>query len=172
MRPSLALLAVFLLAPLMTPGSALAQPQDAQPLDRLLPEIRRNVPGQFLDAEGINRNGAPGYRLKWLTPDGRVITRDVDARTGRSMGAESRGYDREPAARPQPPRGNFFPGNGGDDDAARFERDPFPRDFRQQRQDRPGPADGESRFRNERFGGNAPGERGRFGNGRARGRGD
>jgi len=100
MRPRLALLIVLLLAPFAAP--VLAQP--AQPLDRLLPEVRRNLPGQFLDAEpGPNDGSSPSYRLKWLTPDGRVIWRDVDARTGRVMR--------------QPPERGF---SGRDDNAARF----------------------------------------------------
>jgi hypothetical protein len=74
---------LLLLAPFLAAGTAAAQP--AQPLDRLLPQIRRDHPGQFLDAEGANTGGNPHYHLKWLTPDGRVMWLDTDARTGRVL---------------------------------------------------------------------------------------
>jgi hypothetical protein len=55
--------------------------------------------------------GEPHYRLKWLTPDGRVLWLDTDARTGRVLGVE--GDDRRPA---RPARGglsgqrrNYYP---------------------------------------------------------------
>lgn len=111
MRPRLALLGFLLLAPFAAPGIAHAQPSGAQPLDRLLPEIRRSHPGQFLDAEpGASESGSPRYRLRWLTPEGRVIWLDTDARTGRVMGqAPDRGgfNRREEGPRPETPRGNF-----------------------------------------------------------------
>ena len=58
-----------------------------QPLDRLLPGIRRNHPGDFYDAEGptYGPSGDPHYHLKWMTPDGRVIWYDTDARSGRVL---------------------------------------------------------------------------------------
>jgi hypothetical protein len=80
MRARVFLAFLAALAPFLAVGVASAQP--AQPLDRLLPQIRRNVPGQFLDAEGANTGGNPHYHLKWLTPDGRVVWLDADARTG------------------------------------------------------------------------------------------
>src|SRR5215510_2949431 len=77
-------------------GSAHAQPYGApspygrdgvQPLDRLLPGIRRQHPGDFYDAEGptYGPTGDPHYHLKWMTPDGRVIWYDTDARNGRVL---------------------------------------------------------------------------------------
>ncbi|HEY5047845.1 MAG TPA: hypothetical protein VII49_07510 [Rhizomicrobium sp.] len=59
-----------------------------QRLDRILPGIRMAHPGRFYDAEGPFRDTAGGlhYRIKWLTPDGRVIWLDTDARTGRVIG--------------------------------------------------------------------------------------
>jgi hypothetical protein len=191
MRPRLILLVVLLLAPFATAGTASAQPKDsqsqrAQPLDRLLPEIRRNNPGQFLDAEGINRNGAPGYRLKWLTPEGRVIERDIDARNGRTMGgAPERGYPQRGYSRgeengppPERPRANFqqnFNDAGDDEPRPRFGNRGFgPRPdvmqdrFGQDRFNRPAMGDGDARGPGAGFGGEArPG----FGNGRNRGRG-
>ncbi len=58
-----------------------------QPLDRLLPGIRREHPGDFYDAEGptYGPSGDPHYHLKWVTPDGRVIWYDTDARNGRVL---------------------------------------------------------------------------------------
>lgn len=159
MRPRLILLAVLLLAPLAAAGTAAAQP--AQPLDRLLPELRRAIPGQFLDAEGITRNGAPGYRLKWLTPDGRVIERDIDARTGRALreggppgDGSPRGFlRRDDGAGGERGRPNFAPNfdeAGGDESRPRFNR-PFG----------PRPDGANERFQDRFPGGRFPGRFGR-----------
>ena len=96
MRARLFLAFLPLLAPFLGAGAAVAQP--AQPLDRLLPRIRRDYPGQFLDAEGAYAGGNPHYHLKWLTPDGRVMWLDTDARTGRVL-SQSPGRDRFDAPR-------------------------------------------------------------------------
>jgi hypothetical protein len=78
-----------------------------QPLDRLLPGIRRAHPGEFYDAEGptYGPSGDPHYHLKWLTPDGRVIWFDADARNGRvlrsSPGRDS--FDNNRFEGPPPP---------------------------------------------------------------------
>jgi hypothetical protein len=207
MRPRLALLGLLLLAPFAAPGIAHAQPpgaqpQGAQPLDRLLPEIRRSHPGRFLDAEpGASESGSPRYRLRWLTPEGRVIWLDADARTGRVMGqAPDRGgfNRREEGPRPETPRGNFrAPSPAYEDDegqASRFgnrfaPRSGFedggaitreaPREFGNDRFNRPamGPNMGSGGFGNRegfgarRFGGDG---RGTFGDrrpGGGRGRG-
>ena len=86
-------LGFFALSPALI-GSALAQPygppgyrNGVQPLDRLLPGIRRAHPGDFYDAEGptYGPSGDPHYHLKWMTPDGRVIWYDTDARSGRVL---------------------------------------------------------------------------------------
>jgi hypothetical protein len=95
---------------------ALAQPGRAgvQPLDRLLPGIRRSHPGNFYDAEGptYGPSGDPHYHLKWMTPDGRVIWYDTDARNGQVLRA-SPGRD-EFDGPPPPgyvrPYGGFGPG--------------------------------------------------------------
>jgi hypothetical protein len=94
---------------------AAAQPRYArdgvQPLDRLLPGIRRGHPGDFYDAEGptYGPQGDPHYHLKWMTPDGRVIWYDADARNGRVL-RSSPGRDsfdgpvpRAPYTAPYPP---------------------------------------------------------------------
>jgi hypothetical protein len=88
----LALLAV--LAAMAEP--AVAQPRrapDVQPLDRVLPQVRSRYPGTFYDADGpfMDEGGNPHYRLKWMTPEGRVIWLDTDARTGRVLGVEHGG---------------------------------------------------------------------------------
>src|SRR5579872_5443009 len=58
-----------------------------QPLDRLLLGIRRQHPGEFYDAEGptYGPSGDAHYHLKWMTPDGRIIWFDADARNGRVL---------------------------------------------------------------------------------------
>jgi hypothetical protein len=99
-------------------GAALSWPASAQPyrarqgvqsgevrsLNEILNGIRRERPGNLADVQGPNAGprGEPHYRLKWLTPDGRVLWLDTDARTGRVLGVE--GDDRGP---PGPPRGRF-----------------------------------------------------------------
>jgi hypothetical protein len=128
-------------------GAAPAQPygpppsygNGVQPLDRLLPGIRREHPGDFYDAEGptYGPSGDPHYHLKWMTPDGRVIWYDADARNGRvlrtSPGRDSfdnHSFDnrrpppeyppaygrpdmgRYPSYGPQPYGRNFVPGPG------------------------------------------------------------
>lgn len=65
----------------------------AQPLDRILPQIRSGRPGQFFDAEGPFPDAVGGwhYRIKWMTPEGRIVWLDADARTGHVLGPY-RGY--------------------------------------------------------------------------------
>ena len=113
-------LGFFALSPALI-GSALAQPygrDGVQPLDRLLPGIRREHPGDFYDAEGptYGPSGDPHYHLKWMTPDGRVIWYDTDARSGRVL-RSSPGRDSFDDHRfngpPSPGYGrNFGPGSG------------------------------------------------------------
>lgn len=109
---------------------------EVQPLDRLLPGIRRSHPGDFYDAEGptYGPEGDPHYHLKWVTPDGRVVWYDTDARTGRVLrtspgrdsfdsheGPPPPGYGRPYAPRPGysygprfvPRYARPFPGGGG-----------------------------------------------------------
>ncbi|HKD48633.1 MAG TPA: hypothetical protein VKB67_13185 [Rhizomicrobium sp.] len=90
MRPAFLLLVAVLAAGLCRPAAA--QPYRApgvQPLDRLLPEVRRSVPGEFYDADGPvpGPDGQLHYHLKWMTPDGRIEWLDTDARTGQVLGA-------------------------------------------------------------------------------------
>jgi hypothetical protein len=77
-----------------------AQEMGGPSLDRILPQVRAHHPGKFYDAEGPWRgpDGQLRYRLKWMTPDGRVVWFDADARTGRVLGPDNayRGEMREP----------------------------------------------------------------------------
>lgn len=63
------------------------------PLDRILPHIRSTHPGSFSDIDGpfVDGAGRLHYRIKWLTPEGRVVWLDADARTGRILGV-NRGW--------------------------------------------------------------------------------
>jgi hypothetical protein len=106
---------IFALLTMALNGPATAQPygpayryeRGVQPLDRLLPGIRREHPGDFYDAEGptYGPTGDPHYHLKWMTPDGRVIWFDTDARNGRvlrtSPGRD--GFDNHRFEGPPPP---------------------------------------------------------------------
>ena len=67
---------------------AFAQRDEVMPLDQILGQIRSQQPGKFLDAEGPfpGPNGEPVLRLKWMTPEGRIVWFNVDARTGRITG--------------------------------------------------------------------------------------
>ena len=60
----------------------------AMPLERILPQIRGQYPGAMSDVDGpfADPDGRLHYRLKWLTPEGRVIWLDTDARTGQVLG--------------------------------------------------------------------------------------
>ncbi len=72
-------------------ASAPAAAQPVRPLDQILPHIRASEPGTFYDAQGPFRgpDGRMHYRLKWMTPSGRIIWLDTDAATGRVLGRES-----------------------------------------------------------------------------------
>src|SRR5262245_853054 len=103
---------------LLLSAAAVGEPAAAQPnraregvqsgevrsLDEILNGIRRERPGRLADVEGpnVDASGEPHYRLKWLTPDGRVLWLDTDARTGRVRGVQ--GDDRRPGpgATPSP----------------------------------------------------------------------
>ena len=90
-----AALAIGLSGPALAQGRYFEGPFPAnraagvQPLDRILPQVRRSHPGQFYDADGPTPGpgGSEHYHLKWMTPDGRIEWLDTDARTGRVLGA-------------------------------------------------------------------------------------
>jgi hypothetical protein len=132
-------LSFFVLA--ATTGQGLAYEENPS-LERILPQIRERHPGKFYDAEGPYRgsDGQWRYRLKWMTPDGRIVWFDADARTGRVLGPDfdARGPRREQEQHreqermqqqrhEQQERNNFR-------DERRFERErPFPRQDRPRR---------------------------------------
>ena len=135
-------LAVFLactgLTVLAPAQEAQAQPRreradGIQPLDRLLPGIRRSHPGEFYDAEGpkYGPSGDPHYHLKWLTPDGRIIWFDADARSGRILRSspgrdtfdEGRSYRERGAEGPRPFVDRYPP----------YTADPYDRGFGRER---------------------------------------
>ncbi len=94
-----------------------------QPLDRILPEVRRSNPGEFYDADGPTQGpgGSEHYHLKWMRPDGRIEWLDTDARTGRVLG-RSPGRDAfdGPGA-----RRDFAPAPSMPAPPQRFERERF-----------------------------------------------
>ena len=60
---------------------------DVQLLDRLLPGIRRDHPGDLSDAHGpiYGPSGNPHYHLKWITPEGGIYWFDADGRSGQVL---------------------------------------------------------------------------------------
>lgn len=95
------------------------QSGEVRSLGEILDNVRRQRPGNLADVQGPNIGpaGEPRYRLKWVSPNGRVEWLDTDARTGRVLGAQGAGPG--PRAFPNPggprrgaygPRGqNFAP---------------------------------------------------------------
>jgi hypothetical protein len=80
---------LVLLITLAAPAFAAGRQAEGRPsFDRILPEIRRHTPGTFYDAEGpfTGQDGLARYRIKWMTPQGRIIWYEVDARDGRILG--------------------------------------------------------------------------------------
>jgi uncharacterized membrane protein YkoI len=70
-----------------SPGGpvVVAQAEEVQPLGRVLRRIEERYPGRALDAELIERERSPVYRVKWLGEDGQVREVTADARTGRIL---------------------------------------------------------------------------------------
>jgi hypothetical protein len=99
---------VALIFGLLTAGGAQAwESAEAPSLDRILPQIRERHPGKFYDAEGPWRgpDGQWRYRLKWMTPEGRIVWFDADARTGRVLSPEfERMHPPPPVIVVEPPR--------------------------------------------------------------------
>src|ERR1700743_3815268 len=111
-----AFLAVFpLLAALTAPALARGT------LDSILPEIRAQHPGRLSDAEPwTDGSGNTHYRIKWMTPDGRILYFDADARTGRyssaggDEGSQWRRRGEEGAQNDARGRRDHWNGDGGD----------------------------------------------------------
>jgi hypothetical protein len=93
MRYVVAILALVMLGAGLQPASAQdgrrarfgVQSGEMQSLDRILSGIRQQYPGRLSDVDGPDDGR---YHIKWLTPDGRVLMFDTDARTGRVLGVE------------------------------------------------------------------------------------
>jgi uncharacterized membrane protein YkoI len=61
-------------------------PERLLPLEVVLGNVARQIPGHHLDANGpFPRGGRWIYRIKWLTPDGRVLIVIADAQTGQIL---------------------------------------------------------------------------------------
>jgi hypothetical protein len=74
-------LAVF---PLLLACAAPACARGSETLDSLLPGIRAAHPGRLSDAEPWrDSEGRTHYRIKWMTPEGRILYFDADTHTGR-----------------------------------------------------------------------------------------
>jgi hypothetical protein len=110
--------AIFALLAMLAAGTPPAEAQwrgdrgGVQSLDRILDSIRRSRPGQLSDVQGPF-GGV--YRIKWLTPDGRVLWLETDAYTGQVIGVEG---DDAPRG-----RGNFGGRNFRDDRTDEGRRD-------------------------------------------------
>ena len=56
------------------------------PLEVVLANVAARFPGHHLAVDGpFNRDGRWIYRIKWLTPDGRVLIVFADAETGQIL---------------------------------------------------------------------------------------
>src|SRR5258706_2077721 len=99
MRYFAPIFALFLLGAVVSPAPVSAQPYRARQgvqngevrsLDEIMNGIRRERPGSLADVQGPNLGpaGDPRYRLKWVTPAGRVIWLANDARTRPVLGVE------------------------------------------------------------------------------------
>jgi hypothetical protein len=113
MRSWLFLALFAVLAALAVPSGA-----SAETLDRILPQIRANHPGSLSDAEPwTDSDGRMHYRIKWMTPEGRIIFFDADARTGRywsSGGGWHRDRDGDDGGDRGSRRNNWDGEDGGD----------------------------------------------------------
>ncbi|MGC9954156.1 MAG: hypothetical protein ABSD21_07745 [Rhizomicrobium sp.] len=115
---------LLLLLALASPAFAAGWQAEGRPsLDRLLPEIRRHTPGTFYDAEGpfSDADGLARYRIKWMTPEGRIIWFEVDARNGQILGMVTGTLPGPSGRRGQGPEGYPPPYPPGD----RFDSDRY-----------------------------------------------
>ena len=113
---------------------ALAGPAWARgTLDSILPQIRAEHPGQLSDAQPwTDSTGRTHYKIKWLTPEGRVLYFNADADSGRYSnsngedggqwrGDRSRGDDSSPSDEDRGSRHRDH-WNGGDDGDSNTDR--------------------------------------------------
>ncbi len=62
-------------------------PVQLAPLEVVLGNVAAQFPGHHLAVDGpFQRDGRWIYRIKWLTPDGRVLIVFADAQTGQVLG--------------------------------------------------------------------------------------
>jgi len=105
---------------LMAPAHA-QRMADGATLDRILPDIRAHHPGRLSDAQPwTDESGRTRYRIKWMTPEGRILYFDADARTGRYWSSESFRDPRYFGPRDSGPR-DTAPRNGSADRPPRGE---------------------------------------------------
>ncbi len=126
MRRSLFLAFLILIAGLIQPAVAQYARGNVRsgavlPLDEILGIIRHSRAGSFYDADGpfAGPDGQPHYRIKWMTPAGRIIWLDTDARTGRVLGVVAPAVRRPTWDHGDPDRGD------SDDDDRRDQRPRF-----------------------------------------------
>ncbi|WP_439817219.1 PepSY domain-containing protein [Zavarzinia sp. CC-PAN008] len=55
------------------------------PLPRIVEAVRQRFPGEVLDVDLDDDDGAPEYQIRLLMPNGRVLEVEVDGRTGRIL---------------------------------------------------------------------------------------
>ena len=68
-------------------GPRNAGPGQLAPLEVILGNVAARFPGHHLGVDGpFQREGRWIYRIKWLTPDGRVLIVFADAHTGQVLG--------------------------------------------------------------------------------------
>ncbi|MDX1594825.1 MAG: PepSY domain-containing protein [Gammaproteobacteria bacterium] len=93
-RTLLVLLAVGLLPAGRAAGDdhararALVEAGRVLPLAEVLARLPPGLEGRLLDAELEEEHGRPVYELEWLTPDGRVLELELDARDGKLLERE------------------------------------------------------------------------------------
>jgi uncharacterized membrane protein YkoI len=60
-----------------------AEKSSAITLDQAASQVRQQTGGRILSAETVNRNGERVHRIKVLTPDRKVVIREISAGNGR-----------------------------------------------------------------------------------------
>jgi hypothetical protein len=111
-------LALLVLPSALCAPAAAQRMGDGETLDRILPDIRAAHPGRLSDAEPwIDDSGRTHYRIKWMTPEGRILYFDADARSGRYWSSPGDLRDGEPrASEPSRPRDDNGPARPTRDD--------------------------------------------------------
>jgi len=63
------------------------------PLATVLDWIEARYHGRVIEVELEEEDGRPTYEIEWLTPQGRVVEFEFDARTGELLEREGRGLE-------------------------------------------------------------------------------